>query len=189
MSVDNIKLKLLSLKEFIDEYNTLKDPNYIATKKGKLLTRLNLFGGIINSPFLDNLDNIKNPVFGFEFEFSESSESPRHSIYFQGKQILSSNTFDYSATQIIVGYRFRIINKKAFTFYTSLDLARYVFVKTESDIKENGFDAPFIFNLGTDIRLTETSFITFTYNELFSVLLEEQTHFPVSFTVGYKFNL
>lgn len=201
LSAENVKLKLLSLKSFIDDYNALKDPEYEATKKGKLLSRFHVFGGLSNSPFLDNSDNSKNPILGLEIEFSEASDMPRHSIYFQGKQILSSDKFNYSSSQFIVGYRYRIINKKTFTLYTSLDMARYVFMRAEKmeineddevekiDIKENGFDAPFIFSLGTDIRLTNTSFLTLSYNELFSILLEKQTHFPVSFSVGYKMNL
>jgi hypothetical protein len=201
VSVEKVKLKLMSLKRFIDKYNGLKDPDYEVNTNGQLLTRFTAFAGLSNSPFLDNPSNTKNPVFGAEFEFSEFAKSPRHSIYFQGKQMLGSDDFDYNATSIVVGYRFRIINKEAFTLYTSVDLARYMFTKTEKmvhnendevdyvTVKENGFEAPLVFNLGADIRLTDTSFLTLTYNELFSVLLDSQTHFPFSFTAGYKLNL
>ena len=197
LSADKVKLKLMSLKTFIDHYNLLQDPEYKINPKGKLLTRFNGFAGFSNSPFLMNPDNSKNAVIGFEFEFSEATELPRHSIYFQGKQIIASRHFDYSATQIIVGYRFRIINKKTFNFYTSLDLARYVFVKEVNDladiapitVKENGFEVPFIFNIGADIRLNDSSFLTLTYNELFSILLDGYENFPFSFTIGYKIKL
>jgi hypothetical protein len=201
LSVDNVKLKLMSLKTFIDDYNLLKDPNYQINPKGKLLTKFSVFGGITNNPFLDNPDNIKNPVFGVEFEFSEAVELPRHSIYFQGKQVFGSDKFDYSATNIIVGYRIRIVNKETFNFYTSIDMARYVFVNVgeeelndladieQIDFKENGFEVPLVFGVGADIKLSETSFLSLTYNELFALLLENEGNFSTSFAVGYKFIL
>jgi hypothetical protein len=199
MSVDKIKLKLMSLKTFIDAYNLSIDPDYKINPKGKLLARFNVFTGVSNSPFLDNPNHTLNSLLGVEFEFSEATVLTRHSIYFQGKQIFASRKFDFSATQIIVGYRFRIITKKTFNFYTSLDLARYAYVKAKylepndtngNDYdKENGFEVPITFNLGADIKLNERSFLTVSYNELFSFLSDGYESFPVSFTVGYKINL
>ncbi|PTM09975.1 MAG: hypothetical protein DA407_04575 [Bacteroidetes bacterium] len=201
LSTAKIKLTLESLHDYIDAYNASVDTNYVVSSKAKLLTRFSVFGGISNSPFVNNPDNIKNPLFGVEFEFSEAVELPRHSIYFQGKQSIGSDKFDYSATQIIVGYRFRIINKETFSFYTSIDLAQYVFIKERQQelndlvdiepvtIKENGFEAPFTFGFGADIKLSESSFLSITYNELFALLLENAGNFSTSFAVGYKFKL
>ena len=201
ISTKRLKLTLPSLKTFIDDYNTLKDGNYITKSNAKLLTRFSVFGGITNSPFINNPNNIKNPLFGLEFEFSEALTLPRHSIYFQGKHAIGSNKFDYSTTQIIVGYHFRIINKKTFNMYTSLDLAQYIFInqgKTELNdlediapitIKENGFEVPFTFGIGADIKLSDNSFLSITYNELFALLLENKGNFSTSFAVGYKFKL
>jgi hypothetical protein len=150
---------------------------------------------------VNNPDNISNPVFGAEFEFSEAVTLPRHSIYFQGRQVFETDKFDYSATHLIVGYRFRIINKETFNFYTSLDLAQYIFIKAgpivNNDLadvapitnRENGFEAPFTFGIGADIRLSETSFLSLTYNELFALLQENEGNFSTSFAVGYKFKL
>ena len=150
---------------------------------------------------MNNPDNVSNPVFGAEFEFSEAITLPRHSIYFQGRQVFATNKFDYSATQLIVGYRFRIISKETFNFYTSLDLAQYVFTKVDGivlndqdelvsdEIKENGFEAPFTFGIGADIKLSETSFLSITYNELFALLQENEGDFSTSFAIGYKFKL
>ena len=201
LSTAKVKLTLESLHDYIDAYNASVDSNYVLASKAKLLTRFSVFGGISNSPFVNNPDNIKNPLFGVEFEFSEAVELPRHSIYFQGKQSIGSDKFDYSATQIIVGYRLRIINKETFSFYTSIDLAQYVFIKERQQelndlvdiepvtIKEDGFEAPFIFGIGADIKLSESSFLSITYNELFALLLENAGNFSTSFAVGYKFKL
>ncbi len=200
-SASKVKLTLESLRDYIEAYNASVDPDYITSTNAKLLTRFSVFGGVTNSPFVNNPDNISNPVFGAEFEFSEAVTLPRHSIYFQGRQVFATNKFDYSATHLIVGYRFRIINKEAFNFYASLDLAQYVFTKVEGvivnnqdqfeigHIKENGFEAPFTFGVGADIKLSETSFLSITYNELFALLLENEGNFSTSFAVGYKFKL
>ena len=56
-------------------------------------------------------------------------------------------------------------------------------------IKENGFEAPFTFGIGTDIKLSETSFLSITYNELFALLKENEGNFSTSFAIGYKFKL
>lgn len=201
LSVDRVKLTLPSLKTFIDKYNASKDSNYIIETKAKIQTKFSILGGVTNSPFIEKLEKAINPVFGIEFEFSEAVEFSRHSLYFQGKQVIASNKFDYSATQIIVGYRFRIINKKSFNFYTNIDLAQYKFTRISDNslneigelindkIKENGFEVPFIFGIGTDIKLSETSYLSLLYNELFAILLKNEGDFPVSFAVGYKLKI
>ncbi|MEZ4780726.1 MAG: hypothetical protein R2816_03835 [Flavobacteriaceae bacterium] len=58
-------------------------------------------------------------------------------------------------------------------------------------IKENGFEAPFTFRVGADIKknFSETSFLSITYNELFALLLENEGNFSTSFAIGYKFKL
>jgi len=200
LSASKVKLTLSSLRDYIETYNASVDPNYEAKPKAKLLTRFSVLGGLTNNPFIDNPENIMNPVFGAEFEFSEAMNLPRHSIYFQGKQVIGSEKFDYSATQIIIGYRFRFVNKEAFNIYTNLDLAQYVYAKTtteildedvliEQELKNNGFEAPFTFGIGADIKLSDTSFLSIVYNELFSLMSENEGNFPTSFTIGYKFNL
>lgn len=200
LSANKVKLTLISLKNFIDGYNLLQDPNYIVESKAKLLTRFSVFGGVSNSPFVQNPENIKNPVFGVEFEFSEAVEMPRHSLYFQGKQTIGSDKFDYSSTQVIVGYRFRFVNKETFNIYTSIDLGQYSYVRHEKEVscgdcffdiveKNNGFEVPFTFGIGADIKISNTSFLSISYNELFALLLDNEGNFSTSFTIGYKIKL
>ncbi|MEZ4797255.1 MAG: hypothetical protein R2785_08795 [Flavobacteriaceae bacterium] len=200
-SASKVKLTLFSLSDYIEAYNASLDSNYREKPKAKLLTRFSTFGGITNSPYVINPDNVSNPVLGFEFELSESVTLPRHSIYFQGRQVFSTDKFDYSATHLVIGYRFRFVNQDTFSIYTSLDLAQYVFTKIEGvilndldqfemgEIKSNGFEAPFSFGIGADIKLSETSFLSITYNELFALLLENEGNFSTSFAIGYKFIL
>jgi hypothetical protein len=60
---------------------------------------------------------------------------------------------------------------------------------TTEEISDISFDVPFIFGIGADIRITENSFITLAYNELFALFLDNQGNFSQDFAVGYKFNL
>ena len=57
------------------------------------------------------------------------------------------------------------------------------------EITETVFDIPFTFGVGADIRLSESSFLTFRYNELFAVLIENNDNFSTNITLGYKINL
>jgi hypothetical protein len=200
VSASKVKLTLESLRAYIETYNASVDSNYTISTKAKLLTRFSVFGGVTNSPFVNNPDNTSNPIIGLEFEFSEAVKFPKHSIYFQGKQVIGSDRFDYSASKIIVGYRFRFINKETFNIYTSLDVAEYVYTRAlvtfvgddfidERIVKENGFEAPLAFGLGADIKLSDTSFLSITYNELFALLIENDGRFSTSFAIGYKFIL
>ena len=82
----------------------------------------------------------------------------------------------------------------------SLELAQYIYVRHEKTLscsdcssniveKVNGFEVPLAFGVGADIKLSKTSFLSITYNELFALLLENEGNFSSSFAVGYKFIL
>lgn len=201
LSAKKTNLTRISLKSFVDKYNLLKDPNYKIVSNAKLFTRLGFFGGITNNPFVYNLNNVINPLFGIEIEFSEAINIPRHSIYFQSKRTFSSESFDYSATHIIVGYRYRIFNKDAFTLYSNIDLAQYLFTTrnqvllgnpndfNQASIKSNGFEVPFTFGIGADIKLSRNSFLILSYNELFSILSTNNGNFSNSFALGCRFKI
>ena len=62
-------------------------------------------------------------------------------------------------------------------------------VLSEIEISRNGFNAPFIFGIGLDFRVSDHSFITLTYNELFALLLENKGDFSTNISLGYKFKL
>ena len=56
-------------------------------------------------------------------------------------------------------------------------------------LNQTTFDIPLIFGIGADIKITENSFITLAYNELFAVFLKNKGNFSQDFAIGYKFNL
>ncbi|MBT8265978.1 MAG: hypothetical protein KJO41_09190 [Bacteroidia bacterium] len=197
LNADKVNLTLFSLRRFIDEYNLQVDPNYSSSAKdAKIETRLLIFGGVTNSPFVENPENITNPLFGAELELFEVNNLPRHSLFLQVKHVLSNDDFKYSITQFGVGYRFRIINQRAFNFYANVIPATFNFSKNEfmseeTTVDESGssFDAPFIFGVGADFRISDNSFITVTYDELFALFLDNQGNFSNHLALGFKLNL
>ena len=201
LSTEKVKFTLFSLRNFVDTYNTYIDPSYSkGFKKAKLKTRLLVFGGITNSPFVNNPENKTNPLFGAEIEVYDGDNLPRHSLFFQIKHVLSSDEFDYSTTQLGLGYRFRFVKSNAFNLYANVIAATYNSSKStfsyldegiviSEERSANSFDIPFIFGIGVDVKVTENSFITLTYDELFAAFLDNQGNFSSHFAIGYKFNL
>ena len=198
MSTDKLKLTLYSLRNHIDTYNASVDSNYTSTKtERKLQLRLGFSGGITNNPFVGNPDNKKTPMIGAELEVFEANGLPRHSGFLQGRHTFDSDDFPYSTTEFSLGYRFRFINTETFSIYgqtkfATLNFTNVTFVNEsdmEVDANETSFDIPFIFGIGTDIKVGENSYITLIYGELFAAFLDNQGNFSTDIAIGYKFNL
>jgi hypothetical protein len=198
LSADKLKFLLSSLRKYIDKYNTSVDPTYKSPSTGgKAQLRLGFSGGVTNNPFVRNPDNVKAPLIGAELEIFEASDRPRHAGFFQFRHAFETNDLSYSATEFSLGYRFRIINKSSFSIYAQVKFATLNFtdvtVTDENDMETNlnvsTFDVPFIFGIGSDIKVGENSYITIIYGELFALLLDNQDNFSTDIAIGYKFNL
>lgn len=201
MSTKRLNLTLFSLKEFIDTYNSTVDSTYQSTAvRNKLMFRLGVFGGLTNSPFVTNPDNLSTPYFGGELEVLDVDQISRHAVFLQVKHVTEQEELQYSTTELALGYRFRFINKATFSLYGNVKFATLNFSNavvitdnegtiTTEEFNESAFDVPFIFGVGADIRITENSYITLAYNELFALLLDNQGNFSTDFSIGYKFNL
>ena len=202
MSADKVNLTLPSLITYLEAYNKTQDTNFTSShSKSKAQLRLLVFGGLTNSPFVTNPDNVKTPVFGTELEASEGKESPRHSGFLQLRHVLENkDEFPYSTTELSLGYRFRFVKSKAVNLFADVKVATLNFSKAtvERPINEvnvlveesdTAFDIPFIFGIGADFRISDNSFITLSYNQLFAAFLDNQGNFSTDFTLGYKFNL
>ncbi len=201
MPTKRLNLTLFSLKEFIDGYNVSVDSNYESSaKRNKLMFRLGVFGGLTNSPFINNPDNLTTPYFGGEFEVLDVDQISRHAAFFQIKHVLEQDELQYSTTELALGYRFRAINKAKFSLYANVKFATLNFSNVTIETNDNGmissrtvsetaFDAPLIFGIGADIKVSKNSFITLAYNELFAILIDNQGNFPIDFSIGYKINL
>jgi hypothetical protein len=201
MSTKRLNLTLFSLKEFIDTYNSTADSSYQSTAvRNTLHFRIGVFGGITNSPFVTNPENLTTPLFGGELEVLDGAQISRHAIFLQAKHVIEQDELQYTTTEFALGYRFRVINKASFSLYGNMKFATLNFsnatilvnnddIITTEEISDISFDVPFIFGIGADIRITENSFITLAYNELFALFLDNQGNFSQDFAVGYKFNL
>jgi len=198
METDKLKFRLYDLKSFINTYNVSADSTYTSVvESAKLGFRLGAFGGLTNNPFVDNPDNKKVLLIGGELEIFEANLLPRHSGFIQARHTFDADYFDYSTNEIALGYRYRIINKSTFSIYGQVKFAT-LNISSSSAIDANGnkksisdtsFDIPFIFGIGSDIKIGGNSYITITYGELFALFLDNQGNFSTDLSIGYKFNL
>ncbi len=198
MNTDKVKLTLSSLRRFFNAYNKKVNPDY---KENSFLTnveyRLGIFGGITNSVFVDNPDNTSNGQFGIDFEFYDATALPSHGIVIQYKQTLSSDEFNYSASQFSINHRFKFIKKPAIQVYLNTKIATFTSFTTEFigdnfiDPEERtgtNFQGPLIFGLGADIKLGK-GYLSLNYNDAYSFIIDDNGEFPIDFTIGYKFVL
>lgn len=197
-STEKLKFMLSSLRKYIHEFNASVDPSYIETSSsGSAQLRLGVSGGITNNPFVRNPGDIKSPLIGLELEIFEASETPRHAGFFQARHAFENSDLNYTATELSIGYRYRIINKSSFSIYAQVKLATLNFTDftiidendTEINLDATTFDAPFIFGIGADFKVGKNSYITLIYGELFAILIDNQGNFPTDISLGYKFNL
>lgn len=198
MATDKLKFTLYNLKAFINTYNTSADSNYTSVVKSRKLDfRLGVFGGLTNSPFVDNPDNVKTLLIGGELEIFEANLMPRHSGFLQAKHTFEADDFKYSTNEFALGYRYRVINKTSFSIYGQVKLATVNISEfsytdennTKVSNSETAFDVPLIFGIGSDIKVSENGYITIIYGELFAAFIDNQGNFSTDFAVGYKFNL
>ncbi|WP_411893296.1 hypothetical protein [Winogradskyella sp. A2] len=198
MSTDKLKLTIYDLKKYIDNYNSSVDSSYISVQKeSKIKFRLGFSGGVTNNPFIGNPENKITPLIGAELEVFEETNLPRHSGFLQARHAFENDEFQFSTTEFSLGYRYRFINKSAFSIYGQVKVATLNFTNakvigsnnSELEISETAFDLPLIFGVGSDIKVGENSFITLIYGELFAAFLDNQGNFPTDISVGYKFNL
>lgn len=202
MDTSKIKLTLPSLKKFITQYNVSVD-NTADNTVSEASTHLRLlgYGGITNHPYVDNPNNTQLPQFGIEAEVFGISNTPRHALYLGVSHALKSDDFEYSNTQLYLGYRFRFVNANRFNLYANATVATYNFSRVTNTyilednsvlvdtVSENNFDAPFSFGIGGDLKICDNSYITIMYNELVALFLDNEGNFSTNFVIGYKFTL
>ncbi|WP_274474004.1 porin family protein [Mangrovimonas aestuarii] len=203
LSTEDVKLTLPSLKKYIEEYNATVDTNFVVNnERVKIAMRLSAYAGITNQPYVNNPENTIVPYLGTEFEVSEHVYMSKHSLFFRLNHAFDSNEFQYSDTQMEVGYRYRFLNRTKFNVYGNITMATYTFSKrtvtyedpfnsgtyVSYEEKESGLEAPLSFGLGADYRVGK-GFLMFSYNKIIAIFLDNQGNFPLDFTLGYKIKL
>lgn len=198
LATDKLNFRLYDLKAFINSYNISADSNYeSAVTRAKVGLRLGAFGGLTNNPFVDNPQNKKVLLIGGELEIFEANLMPRHSGFIQARHTFDADGFNYSTNELALGYRYRIINQSKFSIYGQFKLATLNLTSSsfpdangnQKSISDTSFDVPFIFGIGSDIKIGNNSYITIVYGELFAFFLDNQGNFSTDISVGYKINL
>ena len=64
-----------------------------------------------------------------------------------------------------------------------------LYMLVTENISDTAFDAPFIFGIGADFKITDNSYIFIGYNQLFAAFLDNQGNFSTDITLGYKLSL
>lgn len=196
-----VKLTTPDLIKFIDTYNTNNDPSYVSQQTNpRLETRLGGFAGVSNYIYFVNPDNTLLPQLGVEFEVFDALKLKRHSIVFQLRQLFAKSDYDFSSTQLNINYRFKFIHKEKFAVFTNAKIGNCNYISQDIDVIENNgeitnisasggdFEAPFGIGIGAEFALGK-GFITFLYQDIFALNLNESDEFPVDFALGYKFRL
>lgn len=199
LNAKKVNLTVFSLKEYLNKYNSISDLNYDYDERTKLQSRLGVFGGITNQPLVDNPNNSTVPMFGVDFEVFSKNKLQRHALFFQARHSLDNDEFQYSSTQLSIGYRFRFINASAFNFYGNLKMVTFDFINATyafenqnlGTYSENttALQVPFILGLGADIKVFKNGYITLAYHDMYALFVDNGGNFPIDFALGFKFNL
>ena len=203
LSTANVKFVLYSLRYFVNKYNALVQEDYEFNEStADIKQRIGLFVGLSNNIYTENPENVLAPILGLEYEFFDPNLAPRHSAFIQLRQNFKQDEYRYSATQLSINYRFKAFYFTGFDLHLDVELATFLYSEDRVFIRndqgevtavkdDNGFSftAPFSFGIGSDIRVTQNSFISVSYNDFYSLILDSNGHFPLDFSVGYKYNL
>lgn len=198
-----VKFLLYSLKHFVNSYNAMVQEDYEFNEAtANIKQRLGLFVGLSNNKYTENPDNVLAPIMGLEYEFYDPNLAPRHSAFLQLRQSFERDEYRYSSTQLSINYRFRVLYFEGWDLHVNTELATFLYSEDKVRIRDDAgevvaikddsgfsFTAPFSFGIGSDIRITDNSFISLGYNDIFSIVLDGNDSFPLDFTVGLKYNL
>lgn len=199
----DVQFVLYSLKHFTNTYNSLVQEDYIKNESTKnIRQRIGLFTGLSNNIYTENPTNILAPVAGLEYEFYDPNLAPRHSAFLQLRHNFDQEEYRYTATHLSLNYRVKALYFKYFDLHVNARLATLFYSEETVTVRndtgdivavreDNGFTftAPLSFGIGSDIKITQKSFITVGYNDIFAIVLDSNGEFPLDFTVGYKYNL
>lgn len=195
--VSKVKLTKADLVKAVDAYNVQNDASYTSIAASvQLNSRLGVFAGITNYAYFLNPNNTSLPQIGAEFEIIDEIKLKRHSVALLFRHILGNNDFDFSSTQLSLNYRFKFVKNETFDIYLNTKIADYVYISqdinVEPDLKISAsggdFQAPFGIGVGADIALGN-GYLTFLYQDIFALNLNDNGEFSIDLVVGYKWNL
>ena len=203
LRIQDVKFVLYSLRHFANQYNAKVQEDYTVNEAtDDIHHRIGLFVGLSNNVYTENPENILAPMLSLEYEFFDPNLAPRHVAFLQLRQSFKQDEYRYSSTQLSINYRFKALYFSGFDVHIDAELATFLYSEDSLRItndsgevtaikEESGFTftAPFNFGVGADIQITENGYISLSYNDIVSIVLEGNGHFPIDFSIGYKYNL
>jgi|GEM_PF-274785 len=206
LTVDDVNLTTSGLRDFFNNYNLLKDPNYQANDNSvKLSVGIGPFAGLSNEIYTPNPTNQTLLTAGFDVELTDEEKLRRHAIVFRFEQTFSSDEYDYSASDFSLNYRFKFIKSDDLDLFVNAKVVSYTYSKVTvvtgfgqgpadepvaitEERKGGDFNTPASFGVGADIALGNGHLFV-TYNDIVAIGLDNNGEFPIDFSVGYKFSL
>lgn len=198
IDVSKVKFTRPGLSKFVVAYNKATDPSFSHEDSAvKLQFRLGAFAGISNNVYSNNPENDLAPVFGLDLEVLDGVKLKRHAVVIRFRQAFEYANTKFSS-QLSMNYRFKFVKSPKFDVFISTKFVAWRYSKkdtatTNEDNSGSAFLAPAAFGLGADYAVGN-GFITFQYNDIVALGVDGKnddgsTHFPVDFTLGYKFIL
>ncbi|WP_299684089.1 hypothetical protein [uncultured Dokdonia sp.] len=198
--IDRVRLTLSNLRRFFNAYNKEVDPEYIAKKMhSDLEYRLGVFAGITNGIFrkglLSTFEQETYPQFIVDLELYDKIAFPSHGLAIQYKQTLFTGDLEDNDHEFSINHRFKFIKTPKLQVFLNTKMITYTIGKRDflgpdfidpSVITVTNLETPFIFGLGTDIKL-KRGYLTFQYHDIYSFVIDGSDEFPVDITAGYRF--
>ncbi|MGM0634566.1 MAG: hypothetical protein ACQESK_00770 [Bacteroidota bacterium] len=191
-----VDFNLRDLARFVNKYNKGGEDNL--SKGTGIKARLGIWGGVSNFQEFNNPINEKLPHFGAEIEvYSETSYS-RNSLIFQARTNIANDAYDLENRELMLGYRFKIIDTHHFHFYAESELITFShYSETYFDEAENqeknysgySLDTPIGLGAGMALRLFKETFLTLNYSNIIRLSNTSTQDFPVDLRFGIKFKL
>ena len=169
--------------------------------KSNVHVRLGLWGGQSNFIMFRSEDDNQIPFAGIEAELYSEEDYPRNSLLLQLRKSFPTDDFELDITEMMIGYRFKIIDTRIFHFYAEAELISFgsydeTFleldnndVPTEISESYTALNTPLGIGAGMAIRLFNETFLTLNYSNIYKFGEDMRDDFSVDLRAGVKFRL
>lgn len=163
--------------------------------------RLGVWGGQSNFIGYENDQDELIPFAGIELEVYSETDFKRNSISAQVRKSFPSEEFELDLTELMIGYRFKVIDSKYFHFYLEAELitfGRYdeTFLEEQTTgeptlVNQTGtsLNTPLGLGAGMALRIFKGSYLTLGYSNLVKLGESTRSDFPIDVRAGFKFRL
>ncbi len=163
--------------------------------------RLGIWGGESNFVMFRSEEDNSIPFAGLEAELYSETDYPRNSLLLQLRKSFPTEEFELDLTELMIGYRFKIINSRVFHLYAEAELISFghydeTFIEfdnnnipTEINESYTSLNTPLGIGAGMAIRLVNELFITFNYSNIYKFGENTRDDTSVDLRAGIKFRL